>query len=93
MKQQTNNPQSTTAQALTSFPENSQLYIFAYTITDIMHILNKSASWYISFELSGLLAEYPISPLTKTQFFPLIVQCRTFRKHAFFFTDFIDLRV
>jgi hypothetical protein len=42
---------------LTSFPENPQLYIFAYTITDIMHILNKSASWYISFELSGLLAE------------------------------------
>jgi hypothetical protein len=35
MKQQTNNPQSTTAQALTSFPENPQLYIFAYTITDI----------------------------------------------------------
>ena len=29
-----------------------------------MHILNKSASWYISFELSGLLAEYPISTLT-----------------------------
>jgi hypothetical protein len=56
--------QSTTAQALTSFPENPQLYIFAYTITDIMHILNKSASWYISFELSGLLAEYPISTLT-----------------------------
>jgi hypothetical protein len=38
MKQQTNNLQSTTAQALTSFPENPQLYIFAYTITDIMHI-------------------------------------------------------
>ena len=38
MKQQTNNPQSTTAQALTSFPENPQLYIFAYTITDIMHM-------------------------------------------------------
>jgi hypothetical protein len=34
MKQQTNNPQSTTAQALTSFPENPQLYIFAYTITN-----------------------------------------------------------
>jgi hypothetical protein len=33
MKQQTNNSQSTTAQALTSFPENPQLYIFAYTIT------------------------------------------------------------
>jgi hypothetical protein len=31
--QQTNNSQSTTAQALTSFPENPQLYIFAYTIT------------------------------------------------------------
>ena len=29
-----------------------------------MHIVNKSASWYITFELSGLLAEYPISPLT-----------------------------
>ena len=39
MKQQTNNSQSTTTQALTSFPENPQLYIFAYTITDIMHIL------------------------------------------------------
>jgi hypothetical protein len=35
MKQQTNNLQSTSAQALTSFPENPQLYIFAYTITDI----------------------------------------------------------
>ena len=31
--------------------------------------------------------------MLKSQFFPLIVQCRTFRKHAFFFTDFIDLRV
>jgi hypothetical protein len=31
MKQQTNNSQSTTARALTSFPENPQLYIFAYT--------------------------------------------------------------
>ena len=51
MKQQANNLQSTTAQALTSFPENPQLYIFAYAITDSMHILNKSASWYISFEL------------------------------------------
>jgi hypothetical protein len=38
MKQQTNNPQSTTAQALTSFPENPQLYIFAYTITGILCI-------------------------------------------------------
>ena len=72
MKQQTNNPQSTTAQALTSFPENPQLYIFAYKITDIMHILNKSASWYISFELSGLLAEYPISTLTIGVFADLI---------------------
>ena len=36
MKQQTNNSQSTTAQALTSFPENPQLYIFAYTITGIL---------------------------------------------------------
>jgi hypothetical protein len=63
MKQQTNNLQSTTAQALTAFPENPQRYIFAYTITDIMHILNKSASWYISFVLSGLLAEHAISAL------------------------------
>jgi hypothetical protein len=38
MKQQTNNSQSTTAQALTSFPENPQLYIFAYTITGILYI-------------------------------------------------------
>jgi hypothetical protein len=38
MKQQTNNSQSTTAQALTSFPENPQLYIFAYTITGILCI-------------------------------------------------------
>ena len=51
MKQQANNLQSIPAQALTSFPENPQLYIFAYAITDSMHILNKSASWYISFEL------------------------------------------
>jgi hypothetical protein len=50
MKQQANNPQSTTAQALTSFPENPHLYIFAYTITGILCISwNKSASWYISF--------------------------------------------
>jgi hypothetical protein len=42
MKQQTNNPQSTTGQALTSFPENPQLYIFAYTITDIIHIFTLS---------------------------------------------------
>jgi hypothetical protein len=38
MKQQANNSQSTTAQALTSFPANPQLYIFAYTITDNVKI-------------------------------------------------------
>jgi hypothetical protein len=31
--------------------------------------------------------------MLKSQFFPLIVQCRTCRKHAFFFTDFIDIHV
>ena len=81
MKQQTNNLQSTTAQALTSFPENPQLYIFAYTITwDIMHILNKSASWYISFELSGLLAEYPISPLTIVFMHVMYISTKSFQK-------------
>ena len=80
MKQQTNNSQSTTARALTSFPENPQLYIFAYTITDIMHILNKSASWYISFELSGLLAEYPISTLTIVFMHVTYISTKSFQK-------------
>jgi hypothetical protein len=80
MKQQTNNPRSTTAQALTSFPENPQLYIFAYTITAILHILNKSASWYISFELSGLLADYPISPLTVAFVHVMYISTKRFQK-------------
>ena len=78
MKQQANNSQSTTAQALTSFPENPQLYIFAYTITGI--ILNKSASWYISFELSGLLAEYPVSPLTIVFMHVTYISTKSFQK-------------
>jgi hypothetical protein len=36
MKQQTNNPQSTTAQALTSFPENPQLYEMYVTCINTM---------------------------------------------------------
>ena len=80
MKQQTNNPQSTTAQALTSFLENPQLYMFAYTITDIMYILNKSTSWYISFELSGLLAEYPISTLTIVFMHVTYISTKSFQK-------------
>ena len=81
MKQQANNPQSTAAQALTSFPENPHLYIFAYTITGILCISwSKSASWYISFELSGLLAEYPISPLTIVFMHVTYISAKSFQK-------------
>jgi hypothetical protein len=100
MKQQTNNPQSTTAVPMQDVSVNLKVpaktfhclkstgshftrtffKISAYTITDIMHILNKSASWYISFELSGLLAEYPISTLTIVFMHVTYISTKSFQK-------------
>ena len=43
-------------------------------------ILNKSASWYIFFELSGLLAKYPISTLTIVFMHVTYISTKSFQK-------------